>query len=74
MTNRKLGDKFEVILVFDDEGQLADVQPGKGTEGYERKRIKNLTRKKFFAKPLYFMDMEVPAIQSIKPRMDISKL
>jgi hypothetical protein len=48
MTNRKLGDKFEVILVFDDEGQLADVQPGKGTEGYERKRIKKFNKEKIF--------------------------
>jgi hypothetical protein len=50
MIQRKLGDKFEVILIFDDNGQLADVQPGKGTQGYERKRINEFNSEKIFCK------------------------
>jgi hypothetical protein len=49
MSQKKLGDKFEVILVFDDDGKLADVQPGKGTKGYERKKINEFNPKKIFS-------------------------
>jgi hypothetical protein len=48
MKGENLGDKFEVILIFDDEGQLADVQPGKGTKGYKRKKIEKFNKEKIF--------------------------
>jgi hypothetical protein len=43
------GDEFEVRLIFDDNGELADVQPGEGTEKYERIQIDTLRGKNFFS-------------------------
>ena len=78
MVQEKLGDKFEVILVFDDEGQLADVQPGTGTKGYQRKRINELIGKNIFSATALFYGHGSPGytiykttsgyIQIIKPQ------
>jgi hypothetical protein len=46
---KKLGDKFEVILVFGDDGRLADVQPGTGTKDYKREEIYELNLKNIFS-------------------------
>ncbi len=43
------GDEFEVRLIFDDNGELADVQPVKGTEGYQRDNLDTLKGKNFFS-------------------------
>lgn len=43
------GDEFEVRLIFDDNGELADVRPLKGTKGYERIEIGTLRGKNFFS-------------------------
>lgn len=33
-------DKFELTLIFDEAGELYDVLPGRGTEGYKREEPK----------------------------------
>jgi hypothetical protein len=44
------GDTFEVKLIFDDNGELADVEPGNGTEGYKKEKLEgNLRGKNFFS-------------------------
>jgi hypothetical protein len=78
MISENLGDKFEVILVFDNEGQLADVQPGVGTKGYQRKKINELIGKNIFSANVLFYGHGSPGytiykttngyIQIIKPQ------
>lgn len=43
------GDEFDVRLVFDDNGELDDVQPGEGTKGYKREKIETLRGRNFFS-------------------------
>jgi len=49
METKGKGDFFEVVLTFDDNGELVKVEPSKNTEGYKVEEIKSLEGLKFYS-------------------------